>query len=227
MPGLAGADCRASSMPGSCPPSSWRSWVRWLAMLSFCRVSSSTWRCAMARCRSASDLVSFSSWLACAFAWVTIWSAFFLALPTSGLRVLIGFAPGLLGLRAGFGRPVLGGRGALFGLGHQLLRSGLRRGEPLGLLALGLLALGRQVDLELGLGLRPLSLALLQDPLSLAAHLVGLALGGGQDLVGFPLGRRLQLRHLTLGGGAQLGDVALDRGPLLCDLVVGRRPELG
>src|SRR6266702_5389981 len=41
MAGFAGAACTAS-MPGGCPPSTWRTCARWLAMLSFCRVRSST-----------------------------------------------------------------------------------------------------------------------------------------------------------------------------------------
>ena len=40
-------------MPGSCPPSSWRTWAKWVAMLSFCLVRSSTSRCADAERRRA------------------------------------------------------------------------------------------------------------------------------------------------------------------------------
>src|SRR6185312_16351090 len=56
MAGLAGGACiAAASMPGSSwPPSSWRTCARWVAMLSFCLVSSSTSRWAAARRRSAS-----------------------------------------------------------------------------------------------------------------------------------------------------------------------------
>ena len=101
------------------------------------------------------------------------------------------------------------------------------RGQPLGLLALGFLAPGGQLDLELRLGLGPLGFALLQDALRLAAHLIRLPLGGGEDLVPFPLGRRLELGHFTLGGGPQLGDVALDGRPLLSERGARRRPQLG
>jgi hypothetical protein len=125
------------------------------------------------------------------------------------------------------GGTLLGGRGPLLGLGDQLLGGALRRGQPLGLLPLRLLAAGRKLDVELGLGLGPLSLALLQDPLRLAPHLVSLALGGGEDLVPLPLRGRLQLGDLALSGGAQLGDVPLDRGALLRHLVVGGGPQLG
>ena len=142
-------------------------------------------------------------------------------------RVLVGFAPGLLRLGAGLGGPLLRGRGPLLGLADQLLGGGLGRRQPLGLLPLRFFAAGGQLDLELGLGLGPLRLALLQDALGLAAHFVSLPLGGGEDLVALPLGGRLELSHLPLGGGAQLGDVPLDRGPLLRDLVVGRGPQLG
>src|SRR6202041_3588268 len=115
----------------------------------------------------------------------------------------------------GLRRPLLGGGRPLLGLGDQLLRGGLGGGEAFGLLALGLFAARRELDLELGFGLGPLRLALLQDALRLAAHLVGLALGGGEDLVALPLGGRLELSDLPLGGGPQLGDVPLDRGALL------------
>ncbi len=141
--------------------------------------------------------------------------------------MLLGLAPGVVGLRAGLGGPLLRGRGALLGLGDQLLRRRLRRRQALGLLALRFLAAGGELDLELGLGLRPLGLALLQDALRLAAHLVRLPLGGGEDLVALPLGRPLELGDLPLGGGAELGDVALYRGPLLRYLVVGYGAELG
>jgi hypothetical protein len=97
----------------------------------------------------------------------------------------------------------------------------------LGLLALGLLAAGRELDVELRFGLSPLGFALFQDALCLAAHLVGLALGGGEDLVPLALGRGLHLRDLTLGRGTQLGDLPLDGGALLGDLVVHHRPQLG
>jgi hypothetical protein len=62
-PAMAGFVCAActASMPGGCPPSTWRTCARWLAMLSFCRVSSSTSRWAAARRRSASALTSVSS----------------------------------------------------------------------------------------------------------------------------------------------------------------------
>ncbi len=132
----------------------------------------------------------------------------------------VGVPPGLVSLGAGLGRPLLGGGGPLLGLGDELLRGGLGGGEAFGFLALGFFAARRELDLELGLGLGPLGLALLQDPLRLAAHLVGLALGGGEDLV-------LQLGDLALGAGAQLGDVLLGRGPLIRDLVVRGGPELG
>ena len=143
------------------------------------------------------------------------------------LGVLIGVPAGLVGLRGRLGRALLGGGGPLLGLGDQLLRGGLGGGEALGLLALGLFPARREGDLELGLGLSPLRLALLQDPLRLAAHLVGLPLGGGEDLIPLALGGGLQLRDLALGAGPQLGDVALSRGPLLRHLVVGRGPQLG
>ena len=91
-------------------------------MLSFCLFSSSTWRCALARRRSASDLVSASSWSAWALAWATIWSAFFLALLTScrecwsaSRRVCSAWALALAG-------PLLGRGGPLLRLGDQLLR---------------------------------------------------------------------------------------------------------
>src|SRR5215469_4101732 len=134
---------------------------------------------------------------------------------------------GLVGLRGRLGGPLLGGGGARLCLGDQLLRRRLSGGEPLGLLPLGLLAAGRELDLELTFGLRPPSLALLQDPLRLRPHLVGLPLGGGEDLVPLPLGRRLELGHLALGGGTQLGDVPLGGGTLLGDLVVGGGTQLG
>ncbi len=80
--------------------------------------------------------------------------------------MLVGFAPGLLGLGAGLGGPLLRRGGPLLRLADQLLGGGLGRGQPLGLLPLRFLAAGRQLDLELGLGLRPLRLALLQDALA-------------------------------------------------------------
>ena len=143
------------------------------------------------------------------------------------LGVLVSLAPGLLGLGAGLGGPLLGGGGPLLGLGDQLLGGRLGRGQPFCLLPLGFLPAGGQLDLELGLGLGALRLALLQDALRLAAHLVRLPLGGGEDLVPLPLRGRLELGGLALGGGPQLGDVALDRGALLGHLVVGGRAELG
>ena len=60
MAGFGCMACMAAPMSGTCPPSSWRTCARWLAMLSFCLVSSSTSRCAAARRRSASALVSAS-----------------------------------------------------------------------------------------------------------------------------------------------------------------------
>src|SRR5262249_56232397 len=95
----------------------------------------------------------------------------------------VGVPPGLVRLRGRLGRALLGGGGALLGLGDELLRGRLGGGEPFGLLPLGLFPARRELDLELGLGLGPLCLALLQDPLCLGAHLVGLALGGGEDLI--------------------------------------------
>jgi len=46
----------------------------------------------------------------------------------------------------------------------------------------------------------------------MAAHLVSLALGGGEDLVPLALGSRLQLGGLALGACPQLGDFTL--GPV-------------
>ena len=76
----------ASDRPGIWVPRSWLICARCEEMLSFCLVRSSTSRWATARCRSSSFLVSAMSWSAWALAWATIWSAFFLALPTSCLE---------------------------------------------------------------------------------------------------------------------------------------------
>jgi hypothetical protein len=77
-------------------------------------------------------------------------------------RVRVGVAAGLIRLRRSLGRALLGGGGPLLGLGDELLRGGLGRGEPLGFLALRLFPARRERDLELGLALGPLGLAVLQ-----------------------------------------------------------------
>src|SRR5262249_30259041 len=141
--------------------------------------------------------------------------------------VRVGVPPGLVRLGRSLRRALLGGGGPLLGLGDELLRRGLSGGKALGFLPLGLFPARRELDLALGLGLGPLRLALLGDPLRLAAHLVGLALGGGEDLIPLALGGGLQLGHLTLRAGMQLGNVALGGGPLVRDLVVGGGPQLG
>src|ERR1039458_7412480 len=112
-------------------------------MLSFCRVRSSTSRCAAARRRSASALVSASKPSAWALAWLTILLGFFLGVAARLPGVLVGVPRGLVGLGAGLGRPLLGGGCPLLGLGHQRLGRGLGGGEPFGLLALGLFPPGR------------------------------------------------------------------------------------
>src|SRR5579872_2651205 len=141
--------------------------------------------------------------------------------------VRIRFATSLLGLRRRLRGTLLGGGGALLGFGHQLLGGRLRRREPLGFLALRFLAPGGELHLELGLGLSTLRFALLQDALRLAAHLVSLPLGRGEDLVPLALSGRLELRDFALGRGAELGDVALSGCPLFSDLMVGSRAQLG
>jgi hypothetical protein len=92
------------------------------------------------------------------------------------LGVRVGIPPGLLGLRAGLRGALFGRRGPLLSLRDQALGRGLSGGQALGLLPLGLLAPRRELDVEFGLGLSALGLALLQDSLRLAAHLVGLTL---------------------------------------------------
>ena len=115
---------------------------------------------------------------------------------------------------------------ALLGFGHES-SSWTGRRPAARLPGARLLPARRDLDLELGFGLGLLCLALLQDPLRPAAHLVGLPLGGGEDLVAVPLGGRLELGHLALGARPQLGDVTLGPGPVLRDLLVRRGPELG
>ena len=143
------------------------------------------------------------------------------------LGVLVRVAAGLLGLGARLGRPLLRRGRPLLRLGDELLGRGLGGGQSLGFLPFGFFPARRELDLEFGLGLCALRFALLENPLSLAAHLVGLALGRTEDLVALPLGGRLELGHFTLGRGPELGDVTLHRRALLSDLVVRRRPQLG
>jgi hypothetical protein len=81
------------------------------------------------------------------------------------LAVLVSVATGLVRLGTGLRGALLRGGRALLGLGDELLRGGLCRRQPLGLLPLGLLTACGELDLELGLGLRPLGFALLQDAL--------------------------------------------------------------
>src|SRR5579862_9820706 len=102
--------------------------------------------------------------------------------------VLVGVPAGLVGLGRSLGGPLLRGGGPLLRFGHELLRRRLGGSEPFGFLALGLFPARRELHLELGLGLGELGLALLQDPLRLAAHLVGLTLRSREDLVPVPLG---------------------------------------
>ena len=170
--GLTGAAATAGSIGGSWmpswPPSSCRTWARCVVMLSFWRVSSSTSRWAASRRRSASVLVSRQQLVGLRLGLGDDLVGVLLRVRHELARVLVGVAAGLVGLRGRLGGPLLGGGRALLRLGDQLLRGGLGGGEPLGLLPLGLLAAGGELDLELRLGLRPLRLALVEDALRLA-----------------------------------------------------------
>ena len=142
-------------------------------------------------------------------------------------RALLGLPPGLPGLRAGPRRPLLSHRGPLLGIGDQLLRGRPRPREPLRLVPLGFLTPGRELDVELGLGPSLLRVALLQDLLRLAAHLIRVPPGGGEDLIPLPLARRHELCDLPLGGGAELGDLPPGRGPRPGQLMVGHGTQRG
>src|SRR3984957_4593948 len=187
-------------------------------MLSFCFDSSSTSRCAPARCRSISDLVSARSCSAWDLAWATIWSAFFFAFVTScrecwsaSRRVCSAWALALAARCSAVAARCSASLTSFWVADWAAASpSGSCPSAP-----------------PAGGGDLPLRPAPLQDALGLASHLVSLPLGGGEDLVALPLGGRLELSDLPLGGGAQLGDVPLDRGPLFRDLVVGRGPQLG
>src|SRR4029077_4466930 len=154
-------------------------------------VSSSTSRRAAALRRSASALTSARSWSAWTLACDTIWSAFLVALLTScracesaSRRVWSAcadaFAARCSAVEARCSASdtsfcvadwAAASRSASWRSDYS--RRGARGGaEAFGFLALGLFAPRRELDLELGLGLGPLRLALLQDPLRLAAHLV-------------------------------------------------------
>ena len=157
-------------------------------MLFFCLLSSSTCRCAAVRTRLglspgvAEQLVRMGLGLADDAVGVLLGVGHCL------LRVLVGVAPGLLGLEARLARVFFGDRGALLGLGHHLLGGFLGVGEPLGLLPLGFLAARGKVHLELRLGLRPRGLAVLEGAPGLAAHFVGLPRGRREHVVPVALG---------------------------------------
>src|SRR3954453_21366886 len=101
------------------------------------------------------------------------WSEFFRALATSCLAcesasrrvwsacwVALAARCSAEAARCSASGPRFWGGGRAAALGHQLLGGGLRGGVPFGVLPVGLLAAGGQLDLELGLGLGALRLAL-------------------------------------------------------------------
>ncbi len=103
----------------------------------------------------------------------------------------------------------------------------MRGGHLLGLLPLGLLAAGGELDLPLGGCLGAQRLALLQEPLDLAAQLIGLSPGLGDELVVLPPAGDLELGDLPLGGGPQGGGFPVGGGALPGGFLVGGGAPLG
>jgi len=140
--------------------------------------------------------------------------------------VLLGIAPGLLGPLDGVGGSLLGVGRAPLGLLDQLAGGLLGVGEALDLLSLGRLAAGGDLDLQVGLGLGPERLGLLEQELLAAANVVGLAAGGANDVVALPLGRRPDLVGLALGLGAGARLLELGRAAQAGRVGLGGRPDL-
>ena len=156
--------------------------------------------------------------------------------------VLLRVAPGLLGPLDRVDGALLGVGRAPIGLLDQVAGGLLAVGQALDLQPFRLLAAGGELDLEVGFGLGPERLGLLQQELLASSDVVGLAAGGADDVVALPLAGRLDLGQLPfgvgpgaglleLGGGAEPGGVGLgggfDRGRLAFGLGGGGLDVVG
>ena len=147
--------------------------------------------------------------------------------PEQPLRVLVGVPSHRLRLLDRLRRALLGGGGALLGLGHQLRRLGDGLVVALCVQPLGLLAAGGELHFEVGTQLLDPCARLLVQGARRGTHLVGVALGARPHLVDLALGAGAQLRDLALRRGPQAGELALHGGALVARLVIGHGPQLG